>query len=389
MLPFLAPYLTSFWGPFRLLESYLVLICLGATLTAFFSWYLLPRLWHLLPRDQGKPFVKDSREAKGKPTGAGVILVCLTFLVILLVLPFSWRLFGIAICLLVCMLAGFLDDCSDPPWAAWKKGTVDMLISLAAAAVLCQGQAMVIWLPLCKGAASGGGYLIPAWQYIPLAACLLWFCINAVNCSDGVDGLAGSLSLLTLFCMGTFLYGIVGHAGIAKYLLLPHYRDGARWAIIIYASCGGLAGYLWHNANPSAVLMGDAGSRFLGLLIGLSVLAAGNPFLAIAVAPILLANGGGGLGKIVLLRLLRKAGFDTRPPARNVVNADGNNNKVASDHEAEKQILPVRLAHSYCFPFHDHCRKNWNWSNTQVLVRFMLLQSMIIPLLFLLLIKLR
>jgi phospho-N-acetylmuramoyl-pentapeptide-transferase len=117
-------------------------------------------------------------------------------------------------------------------------------------------------------------------------------------------------------------------------------------------------------------------------------LAAGNPFLVLAVAPILLANGGGGLCKLLILRILRIFGYDTRPPARNQLDPNPGAN-FASDAEAERQILPVRLAHSLRFPFHDHCRKNWGWSNTQVLVRFMLLQSMATPLLFLILVKLR
>ena len=92
--------------------------------------------------------------------------------------------------------------------------------------------------------------------------------------------------------------------------------------------------------------------------------------------------------KLLMLRLFRKFGYDTRPPARNQVNPNPGAN-FASDAEAERQILPVRLAHRFRFPFHDHCRKNWGWSNTQVLVRFVLLQGMAIPLLFLILIKLR
>lgn len=388
MLPFLAPYLTKIWGPFRLLESYIVLISLGASCSALLSWWLLPRLWHLLPRDQGKPFVKDSKDAKGKPTGAGAILVAIFTLILALVLPPTWRHWSLALCLIACMMTGFFDDCSEKPWGEWKKGSLDMFIAVIAAAILCAGKPMTIWLPFFKGPATDGGFVLSPWLYIPAAAVLLWFCINAVNCSDGVDGLAGSLSLLTLFSMGAFLYGIVGHTVVAKYLLLPHYPDGARWAVIIYVVCGGLAGYLWHNANPSAVLMGDAGSRFLGLLIGLSVLAAGNPFLALAVAPILLANGGGGMCKLLMLRLFRKFGYDTRPPARNQVTPNPGAN-FASDAEADRQILPVRLAHSCRFPFHDHCRKNWSWSNTQVLVRFMLLQTLATPLLFLILIKLR
>jgi len=388
MLPYLAPWLTQFWGPFRLFESHLTLICLGTSLCAFLTFFLLPRCWRFLPYDKGKAFVKNSEEAKGKPTGAGIIFVLLFLACLALVLPPSGKLWGIALCLLACMLTGFFDDASKASWSEIKKGLWDAVIALAAAAIICEGQDSVIWLPLIKGTQPGGGFLIPFWLYLPAAAALLWLSINVVNCSDGVDGMAGSLSLLGLCGLGAFLYGVAGHITLAKYLLIPHNPEGAHWGILIFTAAGGLAGYIWHNANPSAVLMGDAGSRFLGLLIGMGVLASGNPFLYLAVAPILLVNGGIGLIKLSFLRLLKKFGFDVRPPLRNIVNPKNPDN-FASDEEVSQQLFLVQLIHRLRCPVHDHCRKNLNWSVTQVVTRFMLMQSMLMPLILILIIKLR
>ncbi len=117
---------------------------------------------------------------------------------------------------------------------------------------------------------------------------------------------------------------------------------------------GVLAGYLWFNANPSTVLMGDAGSRPLGLLLGVFVLETGNPFLIVVVAGVLLVNGGTGLVKVALLRFFKIGIF------RNVR-----------------------------FPLHDHLRKNRGWSNSQVLLRFVILQALITPILIVLLLKVR
>lgn len=388
MLPYLAPWLTRFWGPFRLFESHLTLICLGAGLCAFLAFFLLPRLWQFLPRDQGKPFVKNSEEAKGKPTGAGIIFVLLCLGCLALVLPPSWKLWGITGCLLVSMLTGFLDDASEVSWSELKKGLWDALIALIAAAILCKGQDAVIWLPLIKGSQAGGGFLVPFWYYLPCATAFLWLSINVVNCSDGVDGMAGSLALLGLCGLGAFLYGIAGHITLAKYLLIPHNPEGAYWGILIFTAAGGLAGYIWHNANPSAVLMGDAGSRFLGLLIGLGVLASGNPFLYLAAAPILLFDGGIGLLKLSFLRSLKRLGCDVRAPLRNMVNPKNPAN-FASDEEVSRQLILVRWIHRLRCPMHDHCRKNLGWSVTQVVMRFMLLQSLLMPLILIVIIKLR
>lgn len=387
MLPFLAPFLTVLWGPFRLLGSNLVLIGLGTLLAALVTWSLLPRCFGRLPRDQGRPFVKEGEEAKGKPTGAGFVFALVFAAVLALVLPPSLPMWELAVCLVLCMLTGFGDDCADPHWGEMRKGVLDLGVALLASLALCQGRDVPLWWPLVKGAASDGSFLMPAWAYVPLATVLLWWTINATNCTDGVDGLAGSLTLLSLFYLGAFLYGIVGHVEVSRYLLLPHRGDGAQWAILVFTAAGGLAGYVWHNAKPSAVLMGDAGSRFLGLLVGLAVLASGNPFLVLVVAPVVLVNGGTGLVKLILLRLFGRLGLDVRPPAGSIVNAAARN--LATAEEAARQSLPVRLLHRYRFPLHDHCRKRLAWSDPQVLVRFVLLQALLTPILFGLLVKLR
>lgn len=376
MFPFLAETFTKHYGPFRLLGSNLVLLGLGAGAAALVVWLFLPRLWHFLPRDRGKKWVKEGEKSVGKPTGAGVLVVVLLIPVLLCVLPFAamqWQVIG---CLFLVMLTGYLDDASDRPWSEVRKGLLDLGLAVMTSFALCQGRPVTIWLPLLKGTAPGGGMEIPAWGFVAISSVVLWISINATNCSDGIDGLAGSLTLLSLANLGGLLYVVVGHKVVADYLLLPHNPDGARWAILIAATSGAFAGYLWHNAKPSAVLMGDAGSRFLGLLIGVAVMAAGNPFLIVVVAPMILLNGASGLGKLAVLRIMRRLGFDT-------ARRDGNGEDGLPQH------VVVRLLHSVRFPIHDHCRRNLHWSDPQVLVRFMLLQTFLTPLLLVLIVKVR
>ncbi len=383
MLPFLSKILTKYWGPFRLFDSYLVLIGIGMTLGALACWWFLPRFWHVLPVDRGKQFVEGSEKAKGKPTGAGFLIVTLALIVMLIVMPMTWRILGIMACLYAIMLTGYLDDCSKVAWSEFKKGMLDMVISFSTALCFSEMKTMRIWVPLVKGE-----LYMDWWVYVLVGGFLLFICVNAVNCSDGVDGLAGSLSIMTLLCMGVFLYAVIGHNVISDYLRIPHYGSGAQWALMVFVSAGVFSGYLWHNAHPSAVMMGDAGSRFLGLLIGLGAMATGNLFMFLAVAPTLVLNGGSGLVKLVALRMLKKMGVDTRMPLRNVKDPKNVRN-FATDEEAAKQIWIVRQLHKVRFPLHDHCRKNLGWSEAQVLVRFMLLQALLTPLLFLLFVKLR
>ena len=384
MLYWLSGVLSSCWGPLRLFRSHALLLAGGTVLAALIVLVLLPKLWHRLPHDQGKALVQGGMQSKGKPTGSGFLITLLVLPVIVLVMPLNLPDVGVLLCLYAAMVFGYLDDRSLVPWGQLKKGLLDAVVSLGVALFIYVGYAhgtgeaayAKIWLPFVKGM-----FEIPWYVYIPAAGFLLWFTMNATNCSDGVDGLAGTLTVITLVSLAVLLYVIIGNMQVAHYLLIPvggtAARLAARWAILLMTVAGGVAGYLWWNSEPSKVLMGDAGSRFLGLLVGAGVLISGNPFLIFAFAPVVLVNGGAGLGKLVLLRVLRKLGLDVRPPS------------MLPPEIAEKQNVLVKLLHGVRFPLHDHCKRSLKWSNAQVLMRFVLLQAFLTPLLFVLLVKIR
>lgn len=358
----------------RLFASHLVLLSIGVIAAGLLTNILLPRFWGRLPKDHGKALVPQGERSAGKPTGAGIVLSLVAALVMLLVVPPDWSVAGVVVALLAAMASGYLDDASAKPWGQLRKGLLDFACALTAALCFCRLEPTTIWLPLFKDAIT----LHPS-VYVPFATAVLWLSINAMNCSDGVDGLAGSLGLISLLSLSALLYLVLGNKNVAAYLLLPHYADGARWAIMSATIAGAIGGYLWHNAEPSRVLMGDAGSRMLGLAIGVAVLASGNPLLLFVVAPVVLANGGTGLVKLALLRMLRRLGFDTAP-----LPADAG----APRQEADRPGI-IRLLNKVRFPLHDHCRKNLGWSNAQVLMRFVLIQSVLIPLLFAIFVKVR
>ena len=178
----------------------------------------------------------------------------------------------------------------------------------------------------------------------------------------GVDGLAGTLTVITLAMLAVVLYVVVGYRPVAHYFLIPVYAEAARWAIVVMTVAGAFCGYLWYNAEPSKILMGDAGSRFLGILVATASMMTGNPLFVLFLSPVVLINGGGGLGKLVLLRVAKRLGF-----------------QIGDD----SVIRKVR------FPLHDHCKKKLGWSNAQVLMRFVLLQLAVMPILLLVLLKVR
>lgn len=345
MLYFLSDVLHEYFGPFRLLGSHTVLIGIALLAGFFVTVWLLPKFYGLLPKDRGREFTVNPNAAIGKPTGAGVVFisffVLLTFLVII-PSPFQTC---VLLLTLASMLTGFLDDRSTKSWGEYLKGTLDLIIAVVACVALYFlyfKQNVQFWFPFTSNV-----YNIHPAVFFIVSIPLIWFSINTTNCSDGVDGLSGMLVLMALLSLGSIFYFVLGHVKVAEYLLVPNIQDGARWAVIIFSLAGVLIGYIWHNAHPSSVLMGDAGSRALGFFISILVLVSKNPFLILMSSSIMFINGGTGLLKVFMLRFFH-----------------------------------IPLFKNIRFPLHDHMRKKNNWSVEQVLIRFLILQFICTLILF-------
>ncbi len=340
MLYYLTSYFQRWFSPFRLFRSYAVLIALALYAGFFLTVFILPKTFRFLPKDRGREFTPGAGDAKGKPTGAGVVFISIFLFVCFFLIPLSLTQVCILIFTWLVMLTGFLDDRSVASWGEYLKGSLDLIISVAASIIifyLFYNGSVYFWLPFVTKSV----HVHPV-VFIVTSTLILWISINTTNCTDGVDGLSGTLTLLALVSMGLIFYFILGHVDVAKYLLVPHLANGAQWAVLIFALCGILMGYLWYNAFPSKVLMGDAGSRAIGFFLGICIIVSGNPFLIVVTSSVMLVNGGTGLLKVALLRFFK-----------------------------------IRILHSIRFPLHDHMRKNLNWSPTQILLKFMIIQILV------------
>lgn len=105
---------------------------------------------------------------------------------------------------------------------------------------------------------------------------------NAVNLTDGLDGLATVPSIFALLTLSVFLY-VVGNAVASEYLLFPKNIGVGEVIIISSAFVGALVGFLWFNCYPAEVFMGDSGSLSMGAFIGYTAIISKNEFLLILV----------------------------------------------------------------------------------------------------------
>ena len=287
-------------------------------LIAFFSLKFFKRI---LPKDQGRAFAVNGALSEGKPRGAGIIFVTSFTLCTALFYPLDIENIIYLVLVYAAMLSGYFDDAAETPWGNLKKGLIDLVISLGIAFTYYFYNGSQVKLYIIDST-----FTIPAPLFIILAGVLVWTAINVTNCTDGVDGLCGSLVMTVLLPLAF----MVTKSGAAD-MLLP---------MIMFVT---LAAYLWFNCSPSQMLMGDAGSRALGVFLAVMFLKTAAPFAFIPIAIVIILDGGLGLLKLSFRRFLKIKNF----------------------------MEGIRT------PLHDHARKNKGWSDTQVVIRFTILQIIV------------
>lgn len=121
-----------------------------------------------------------------------------------------------------------------------------------------------------------GVFAVAFWTLVIVAAS------NAVNLTDGLDGLATVPAVFSLLTLGLFAY-ICGHAVFSSYLLLPKIAGVGETVVVAAALIGSLMGFLWFNCHPAEVFMGDSGSLSVGAYIGLMGVMTKNEILLIII----------------------------------------------------------------------------------------------------------
>ncbi len=301
-------------------DTYDSLLALAGILFAFgVTVFITNKLQGFLPKDAGREFAHDGKLSAGKPRGAGIIFVLCFAAAALLFAPLKAEIVIYLLLMVVCMITGFLDDASKMPWGEYKKGFLDLCVAALVAMTYLKYNSNTIELALFHMRLT-----IPSALFAVLIIIMVWVSVNVTNCADGVDGLSGTLTIISL--MTIYVINRIFGAG-----------EDFSFLILLFAAC--ILGYLWYNATPSRLMMGDAGSRTMGLFISIAALKTGRPALYLPVALVLILDGGLGLIKVALLRFLK-----------------------------------IRILKNTRTPLHDHVRKSWGWSNTQTVFRFAIIQ---------------
>lgn len=135
---------------------------------------------------------------------------------------------------------------------------------------------------------------------------------NAVNLTDGLDGLATIPSVLAFVTLGIFIY-LSGHAIFSEYLFLPKVSDVGETVVICAALIGALLGFLWYNCHPAEVFMGDSGSLTLGAFMGYCGVISKNEFLLILIGFIFVAETLSVILQVGSFRVFKKRVFLMAP----------------------------------------------------------------------------
>ena len=245
-------------------------------LALFFTLFLMPKFirWaqktsSVQPINEWAP--KRHKEKASTPTMGGIVFIFSTILASLLTIKFSnYYALGAILTLTIFTLIGFQDDFAKirknenlAGLKARSKLILQILSALFISSFLCiyADFNTDLYLPFLKNPIVDMGlYSIIFWILVIIATS------NAVNLTDGLDGLATVPSISALTSFSIIIY-ITGHAKISTYLLMPNFNV-REVAIVSAALMGALTGFLWFNCHPAEVFMGDSGSLTVGAFLG-------------------------------------------------------------------------------------------------------------------------
>jgi len=227
----------------------------------------------------------------GTPTMGGLLIIATVLIASLLFTrldsPFVWTVLAVTLAL---GILGFMDDYTkvrannSEGISARAKLIGQCAIALAAGIFLSYHHSTgdyirSLWVPYMKSPIIEDlGFFTPVMFLLVIVGCS-----NAVNLTDGLDGLATGCSITVAATYGLLAH-LTSHALIARdYLFIPHHPEAGELAVICFAFLGAAMGFLWFNCHPAKVFMGDTGSLAIGGMLGTIAMCLNQELLLVVV----------------------------------------------------------------------------------------------------------
>ncbi|MCK9161482.1 MAG: phospho-N-acetylmuramoyl-pentapeptide-transferase [Arcobacteraceae bacterium] len=229
---------------------------------------------------------KTHQQKAGTPTMGGIVFVFSTIIATLLTAKLNnvYVVGGIATIVLFALI-GLKDDISkiinnknDAGLSPKAKMILQIIVSIMIGVLLLfYGHNSDFYIPFYKNPLFDLGYFsLIFWVAVMVAS------TNAVNLTDGLDGLATVPSIIAFFTLGALVY-VAGHIVFSQYLLMPSIKNSGELTIIVSAFVGSLIAFLWYNSHPAEVFMGDTGSLSIGGFMGYCAIVSKNELLLLLV----------------------------------------------------------------------------------------------------------
>ena len=266
--------------------------------------------WLRAKQGKGQPIRSDGPQShlakRGTPTMGGLLILTSVSISVLLWMDLANRY--VWACLLVTGgfgLIGWLDD-YDKVRKAHHAGlsgktrlTLEFLIAGVATWVMVSTGGTGLHLPFVKETV-----VDLSWYYILFGAFVIVAFGNAVNLTDGLDGLATMPVIIASLAFVIFAY-LVGNAKFATYLGIPHVPGAGDLTVLLLAIVGAGLAFLWFNAPPAAVFMGDTGSLALGGALGAVAVATHHEFALVIVGGIFVVEA---LSVVIQVAVYKRTG---------------------------------------------------------------------------------
>ncbi len=358
---FLLP-LTAFESGFNIFR-YISFRAAGAAITSLLLCFIvgpwfLGRLRAMQVHQVVREGTPDTHAGKGKtPTMGGLIIIAAVVGSTLLWMQFRSVYVWLALAVTVLMGAiGFLDDflkLKQKREGKENRGLVERYklagqISIGLALGYYLWQFPVNNLPGAATTLPFYKYVLVeptwAWLYLPFVTFVMTGTSNAVNLTDGLDGLAAGLMAIAMLTLAVFAY-VMGRVDASEYLGLIYLRGAGELTVFCSAVFGAAGGFLWYNAHPAEVFMGDTGSLALGGSLGAVAILLKSEFLVLILGGVFVAE--------TMSVIIQRSAFKYRKA------------RFGAEYAKANRVF-LRA------PIHHHFELK-GWPETQVVVRFWIL----------------